>query len=407
MTSDVPFTKTKKKVKNKIVVTPKLSSAKTTATIYVTVEFKKPINKEYRAYLEIKNVRVKGSSKIPVRTAKELAGMRKNCTDNRWTYYLTNDIDMTGKDTIDYNYADVNLDGKGHTITSDGPVFSTFCGKIKNVVFDCKYDCTISDKGNRLSKPLSESYFYLAPVQSLSVSSTMTNCVSKGYMRINVDEDMSDVNMTIAGLVGENDYTAKISRCASKVDIEVSGAKCGTVHIIYIGGLVNYNKNKAEISECEFAGSIKIAHQFECPAGICFHNDNVGMIYDCVNRGEVKRTVTGAIGYPCTGIVSAGSESIVERVLNVGSVDAALFGQIVDEDDLQYKQLPNYKYAYYQKSKSDGFSYRDPNHPFEVPGVTGVSDEDMTNQATFAGLDFEKVWKMGPSGPELKNLPAY
>ncbi|MBP5249676.1 MAG: hypothetical protein J6Z46_06695, partial [Lachnospiraceae bacterium] len=166
----------KQKGKNKIVVKPLRSSDDITSPIYVTVEFKKPIKGDYRAYLSVEKLKVKGKSKIAVKTADELASLLPHCTRNRWTYYLANDIDMTGRGFINYSYADLNIDGKGHKIISDGPVFGEFSGKMKNVIFECNYD--IAPSKNSIVNELLSSYKEIAPVLQLETGSTMTGCKS-------------------------------------------------------------------------------------------------------------------------------------------------------------------------------------------------------------------------------------
>lgn len=49
-----------------LVITPKLSTGKNYGIVDIIVEFKKPIKKEYRAYLSIKSIKIKGKSQIPV-----------------------------------------------------------------------------------------------------------------------------------------------------------------------------------------------------------------------------------------------------------------------------------------------------------------------------------------------------
>ena len=54
--------------------------------------------------------------------------MSGNCVNHRWTYYLTNDIDLTGKGYWNDRSTGNNIvfDGKGHKIISDGPAFGRF-----------------------------------------------------------------------------------------------------------------------------------------------------------------------------------------------------------------------------------------------------------------------------------------
>ena len=135
----------KKKGKNQLVVTPKLSSDSSIGGIDLIVEFMKPIKGDYRAYLSVSKVKVNGKSQIPVKTAADFLKMSGNCVNHRWTYYLTNDIDLTGKGYWNDRSTGNNIvfDGKGHKIISDGPAFGSFFGKMKNVVFECNYDMAV------------------------------------------------------------------------------------------------------------------------------------------------------------------------------------------------------------------------------------------------------------------------
>ncbi|MCR4715685.1 MAG: hypothetical protein K5656_00760 [Lachnospiraceae bacterium] len=397
----------KKKGKNQIVVTPKRSSPKQTTSIMITVEFKKPIKGNYREYLNINNVRVKGSSNIAVKTAKQLCNLEKNCTSNRWTYYLANDIDMTGVDPIDYRYADLNIDGKGHKIISDRPVFDEYSGKIKNVEFVCNYNCVASDKDNPITKLISGTFSDdIAPISTLAVNASMIGCKSTGTISINIDSNIKDyIDIQVGGLVGRNDYVATIKQCKSEVNITVTQLNGVNIHNAYIAGIAWSNCNKSTIAECEFAGSIHTNYPWGSLAGITVTNDEAGIIYDCLNSGEIKLT-SSVNGWPTGGIMNGG-RGTVDRVLNVGNVDAGILGgQILDEDDEKNGQLPTLTNVYYWKSKSAAVQYRDSQKPFAISGVNGVEEAEQFNEATYVGFDFTNIWKMTDQGPKLKNVPA-
>ena len=61
----------------------------------------------------------------------------------------------------------------------------------------------------------------------------------------------------------------------------------------------------------------------------------------------------------------------VERVLTTGNVNYGILGRTVSETD-----------------------------------VHGITEEELKEQSTFSGFDFDKVWKMGEQGPELRGVPA-
>ncbi len=422
----------KRKGKNKLVITPKRSSGDIEYGLSVTVEYKKPVDGAYSAYLSFEKVKIKGSSTIKIKTAEDLFNMRGGSyTAHRWKYVLANDIDLTGKgmakQTWQYgsdSYEDIYLDGKGHTIKSDSIIFHSVSGVIKNVVFDMNIDTALSknDKTTEALKSVvyNSTYGGIAPI--VYNNGVIENCVVKGKINVDIDQELEyygydgkTINTTswinIAGLAEENTRTeAVIRRCRSEVDITVNCSDSEEARLcqVSVGGLVaeNYgysNGQYASIVESEFAGTINIKNSqtFHYAGGI--HAWGSGYVKDCINRGTVhsdsERMIKG-IG----GISGQGAKSI-ERVINVGNADYGLFGWDVSEINLTNGVLPEYKDAYWLKSKSDGFNYM--GNAFEVPGTKGITDEELLKESTFAGFDFDKVWKMGANGPELRNLPNF
>ncbi|MBP5159917.1 MAG: hypothetical protein ILP10_06410 [Lachnospiraceae bacterium] len=423
----------KRKGKNKLVITPKRSSGDIEYGLSVTVEYKKPVDGAYSAYLSFEKVKIKGSSTIKIKTAEDLFNMRAaSYTAHRWKYVLANDIDLTGKgmakQTWQYgsdSYEDIYLDGKGHTIKSDSIIFHSVSGVIKNVVFDMNIDTALSknDKTTEALKSVvyNSTYGGIAPI--VYNNGLIQNCIVKGSIKVLVDQKMEyygydgkeitkTSHINVAGLVEENTRSeAVIRQCRSDVDITVTvgdSEEAGFCQI-YAGGLVaeNYGYDGsgqyASIEECEFAGSVEIknCHTFHYGGGI--QSWGHGYVKDCINRGEVHASEGGTFDWMAG--ISGDDGKAVERVINVGSADYGLRGRSISDVSLTNGSLPEYKDAYWLKSKSDGFNYM--GNAFEVPGTHGITDEELLKESTFAGFDFDKVWKMGANGPELRNLPNY
>jgi hypothetical protein len=208
----------------------------------------------------------------------------------------------------------------------------------------------------------------------------------------------------VAGLVEENaSYEAVIKNCVSDMNITVTESN-NAGNWICVGGLAaenyGYSGNNASIIESRFSGKIAVkdATSFVYAGGI--YSWGNGDISDCLNTGSVTSN-SGSFNW-AAGICGEGGTS-VKNVLTTGSVNFGLFGMSVSVESLSNGVLPTYENAYYLKSRSEGFNYL--GNPFEVPGTKGISDAELTNQATFTGFDFENVWKMGANGPELRNLP--
>ncbi|MBO4395043.1 MAG: hypothetical protein J5819_01695 [Eubacterium sp.] len=416
----------KAKGKNKLVITPK-RSGKLTYSLGVTVEYKSPVNGSYSDYVGFKKIIIKGSSKIYIKTAEDLCKMRAGTyTEHKWEYYLDADIDMTGKGMVKYpgeygsdTYTDIYLDGQGHTIKSDTPIFDSISGVFKNIVFDVNINCTVSknDANTQIWTDVHyNGYGGLAPV--VYNNGKMINCRSTGSITVNMDKDvpskLSDgspskvTEANIAGLVEENcNGDAYIIQCRSDVDITVNFSQ-GVTPFTYVGGIValNYgytgNKQYAHIEECMYTGKLQVnkPDSFVWAGGITGNNN--AYISDCLNTGSVK-VDSGSFPYGA-GIDGMGGGMAVERVLTIGDVNYAMKGDSVSESNLASGDYDEYKDAFYLKSKSDGFNYL--GNPFAIPGVTGITDEELKNQATFINFDFEKVWTMGDNGPTLKNVPA-
>ena len=416
----------KVKGKNRIVVTPK-RSGKLTYSLGVTVEYKKPVNGAYSEYVGLKKIIIKGKSKIFIKTAEDLCKMRAGTyTEHNWEYYLDADIDMTGKGMVKYpgeygsdTYIGIYLDGQGHSIKSDTPIFNSIGGIVKNVVFDVNINCTVS-KNDANTKIWSAVYYNgyggLAPI--VYNNGKLIHCKSTGSITVNMDKDVEytmaggsegTVNeANIAGLVEENATgDSYIQQCRSDVDITVNFSK-GITPFTYVGGIVslNYgysgNKQYAHIEECMYTGKLLVnkPDSFVYAGGITGNNN--AYISDCLNTGTVK-VDSGSFPYG-SGIDGMGGGMEVARVLTVGDVNSGLRGDSVSESSLKDGGLDIYKDAFYLKSKSDGFKYL--GNPFEVPGVHGIDDGELKNQAAFTGFDFDKIWTMGANGPELKNVPA-
>ena len=421
----------KAKGKNKIVIKPKRSSGDIEYGVSVTVEYKKPVDGRYTEYLTFKKIRINGSSTIKIKNADDLCAMCGGTyTYHRWKYVLENDIDMTGKGMAkrpgEYggnDYSDIYLDGKGHSIKSDSIIFSSVSGVIKNVVFDMNIDTALSKKDNTteaLKKTVYNStYGGIAPI--VYNNGLIENCVVKGNITVDVDQELEYYGydgktlettswINIAGLVEENTRSESlIRRCRSDVNItaKVSDPEKASLCQIYAGGFVaenyGYSGTYASIEECEFNGSINIinCNTFHYAGGI--HAWGNGNVTDCINRGTVHSDTDSMI--KGTGGISGEGAKTVKRVINVGNADSGLFGWSVSEVNLENGIIPEYEDSYWLKSKSDGFNYY--GDPFEVPGTHGITDEELLQTSTFHGFDFDKVWKMGANGPELRGLPTF
>ena len=409
---------TVKKISNvKFSVKPKLAGEVT--SIVINVKYKKNINGMTEGFFYLQNIKVKGHSDIAIKSAAQLMNMR-SYTKKYWTYYLAKDIDLTGKGYVqdkykNAGYTDFVLDGKGHTIKSDTPIFKSNAGTIKNIVFDVNMKCQVSKK-DAITKiwggePSNSTQGGVGPIMDNTYGKVI-GCKSIGKIEIIYDKPVtwtpyggsaSDASPIaeafVGGLVAFNGY-GSIKQCSSDVKITFKS----TVDLapsVYIGGITGRTSNMepyntGTVTECVNTGNIQYSsNSFAYGGGIC--GDCHGYITDCLNTGSVKNT--GNFQVNGAGILgTSGGNGKIKNVLNTGDVNAGLYGNQGFGED------PKFTNAYWLSSKSAGF-FNVLQQAVEVPGTKGITGEELTSQATFSGFDFNKIWKMGATGPELKNVP--
>ena len=422
--------------KNKVTFSVKPVKAGETGAIQIHVEYKKPVKGSKEGDFYINRVTVKGSdepgpvgpdlpAEVAITTPQELMAMQ-SYTKNKTTYYLANDIDLTGMGLLQNQYGDQYykefvLDGRGHTIKCDAPVFRDNCGTIKNVVFDMNMNCRVS-KGGDIVTIWSDydvcSNGGIAPVIRNDLGAELIHCKAIGTIHIDYDADITwmpvggtepspSSECIIGGLVGTNSYNGKISQCTSDVDITLD-VSTTLSPFVYIGGIAGVNDAyrdvnlNGQISECLYSGSLQgKCDSFAYCGGIC--GKSIGQITDCLNTGTVQSEY---VTTPGTGIVATGSHNTrITNVLNTGNVKAGLYGNLsYNEYNPTYENDPVFENAYYLTSKSVGL-YSYVSSAIEFPGVTGISDGELTQQSAFAGFDFDKIWIMTENGPSLRNVP--
>lgn len=417
--------KIKVKDKVKFTITPKRSGK--AYNIRITVTYKKKIkgvdmNSKKQVMYLIDQITVNGTSKVQIKTAEDFKKI-KSYSDGEVIYVLANDIDLTGKGFKNETYEDSGsysefiLDGQGHTIKSDSPVFDYNGGIIKNVNFEINYNVQTS-KNDFISKlwtssPSMSSDAGLAPIMNNSYGQVI-NCTVKGTINVNYDKELTYqaygadendrtpvTNLYIGGLVGNNG-AGVIKQCSSDVKISFTQST-DSYPFIYIGGIAghnteNYDKEKLTISESRFGGNI----EFSPKGGTTYAGGIVGYlagpIKDCLSTGSVKRSDDSS-DKNGSGIAGFGSSygSITNSVV-LGDPDVAIYGNY-------YGAASDAKFTnnYYLTSKTINVYYY-MGTPVDVDGITGISDADVSNASVFAGFDFDKIWEIGSNGIKLKNV---
>ena len=209
---------------------------------------------------------------------------------------------------------------------------------------------------------------YLGPLTGYSTNSSIFNCHSSG--EINSQER--------AGLLIGSTYNSQLTFCSSQ------GSSAGTN---YVGGLAGYNSG----------GSVYYSYSNADITG----NNEVGGIIGYVIDGELVDSyshstvsgiekVGGLVGY------LSGSNAIISRSLSTGTVE----GQ-ADVGGLLGSNNSGSVYYSYWDTQSSGEA--------NSAGGTGLTTNQMQNQASFSNFNFNQVWAFsGPDTyPNFQDLTVY
>ena len=194
-------------------------------------------------------------------------------------------------------------------------------------------------------------------------SGTISNCYNTG----SVTSDASSAG----GIAGSNSGT--ISECYNTGSVVASSSYSNA------GGIAGYNSSSGTISNCYNTGSVTASTApYSYAGGIV--GDNSGTISNCYNTGSV--TAPSRAG----GIVGDNSSSgTISECYNTGSVTASSYaGGIAG-----YNGGGTISSCYYLDNISEGVGYG-------TDTAVRCTDDEMKQQSTFAGFDFDTVWGLDP-----------
>ncbi len=409
--SNPKIAKASKKGKNKVVI--KAGYAGDTS-VYVTVDFKKPVGGAYSWYGTI-SVKVKGTSKIPIKTAKDLTEIQQY--NDKWVYVLKNDIDLSGVDLPLKNkwnerisLSNTTLDGDGHTIKNlNGPFLHFLGGTLKNIKFEnFKINCKNTDKSDLRNEI---SHGYAAALIQYTSEGKLINCKVSGSINLTFegDDNFDSSNngqvfylQYVGGLVGRNQSNATIERCVSDVDITLDYSNSTNAsRRVYVGGICGENSGSDyhtnTIKQCMNTGDIKTVNG-NCFMGGLSGYDDRSEYENCLNTGHIygdedrSLEIGGLVGH-------SAKTTKMTNCLNNGISGNGISGSLLSADT----EIGTFFNVYNAENKTVYMFYYLPD-PFEVTGTHNVSGADMTNQSAFTGFDFSSIWTVGADGPTLKNV---
>ena len=411
--------KATKKGKNKFVLKARYAGD---TTVSVNIEYKKPVKGYYSFYGTV-NVKVKGTSKIPIKTVKDLTSMMDY--NDKWVYVLKNDLDLSGvklplknKWGENLTLSNTTLDGDGHTIKNlNGPFLCGLGGTLKNIKFvNFKIDCKNTDK-TELRDAISKGGA-VALIQYTSVA-TIKNCSVQGSIKLTfVGDDNFDSEsygqihylQHVGGLVGRNQSHATIENCVSDVDItldwrestDASKNPC-------VGGICGENGGSEyftnTIKQCMNSGDIVTYGASAFVGGISGMN-GYAAYENCINTGSIvnygyissdKEDRTTHYG----GLIGWNADTASwKNCINAGKAGFGIDGQPCSDSA---SVMGVYENVYNLQDKTV-YMFNYLVEPFEVKGTHGITGSELLSKETFVGFDFDKVWTMTEEGPRLKNV---
>ena len=217
------------------------------------------------------------------------------------------------------------------------------------------------------------------------------------------------------GIAGYNDYDGSISNCYNTG--AVSSSSSSSSSYAYAGGIAGYNYN-GSISNCYNTGAVSSSSSYA--GGIA--GDNDGSISNCYNTGEITAESDSENVY--AGGIAGYSTSEIANVFNTGKVTAQTGGTnkyayvgglagYTKGGGISYgystgevQGSPQYTGKVVGNNEGGTFSRLYFIGTYEDMGVgnTGNSRdrvefktaEQMKQQATYVGFDFNTVWSISP-----------
>ena len=262
------------------------------------------------------------------------------------------------------------FDGDGHTIkgvqiniSSDGTAYAGPFGYVKNCTIR---NLSILDSCIEVTSTSVSPYAYAGGIVGYAYSSSITDCYNSGSITVSATASSTYAYAYAGSIVGYA-YSSTITNCYNTGSVTAT-ASSSFVSCAYAGGIVGYTSGST--------------------------------INDCYNTGSVTATSVssharagGVVGY-----VYSGSTTTITNCYNTGSVSASGdVGGIVGETESS--TITN---CYYLNIIGKGVGRG-------TDTATACTVEQMKQQETFAGFDFDTVWTMEGHEdflfPELQTVP--
>ena len=335
-------------------------------------------------------------------------------------YYLTNDIDLSGKEWEPigglYDYFTGIFDGQGYvirnlTITKKSYYPTGLFVNTRNAVFknvgledtniDIKSGASAANDyyiGTFFGSAGGRNYKkdkHSNPIEEIDYRSVIDNCYNKGKLSVHLEVSRGRDNgggVYIGGLVGEggiitNSYNAADITATASVEKVFSDS---FNFYVDVGGIVCTGAGTA-VTGCYNSGDIMVNSDTSGVGGIISWNyvSNGAApieINACYNSGNISIYADSVAGG-----ISASTSGSISNCYNTG--------EIFVEDDCSSGGI--YGSSYVRSKISHSYSYTDGEG---IIGTESFTAKQMQQQSSFVGFDFDNVWTF--INGENDNMPV-
>ena len=214
------------------------------------------------------------------------------------------------------------------------------------------------------------------------------DCVNYSNIKVLASQNTSIIN--VAGISAEKEYrtvnSVSIIRCANYGDLLINNEMCEDSAETVVSGITNKHQAEDSIKNCYNRGIVSVSDSIG-------RIDTAGLVGKVCN--EAKNCYnSGAIMMPSDA--NNGAYAVCGNIDGLPSLQFGGFGEVYVQN-CYYINKDLSPYSYNSQSNADKY----------VENVKLLTEDEMKNQESFVGFDFENVWKMEENGyPVLKNQPT-